>query len=252
MRKKKKQHDEGHMDESWLLPYADLLTLLLALFIVLFAMSSVDAEKFEELAKVFEGEFSGGVGILENSESTIKNQNESTVELEKDEKKDEEQPLSDKEKELNELEKLQEKINTYIEKNNLSGVLKTSLSEGGLLISIVNDVFFDPGSAEVKEAGTEIANEISNFLVTDPPRNIVVSGYTDNRPMNNEEFASNWELSAIRAVHFMTLLLENNQLAPEKFSSKGFGEYHPIVPNDTEANKAKNRRVEVMILPNFE
>ncbi|WP_404454743.1 flagellar motor protein MotB [Virgibacillus necropolis] len=254
--RKKKQRKEPHIDESWLLPYADLLTLLLALFIVLFAMSSIDAEKFEELARVFKGEFSGGVGVLEHSDSPVKKPNESPVDIEKEkeeeEKEKEKNPLTNKEKEINELKELQRRINEYIEKSNLSGVLKTQLDDGGLLITILNDVFFDPGSAEVKDAGVKIAKEVSNFLNTDPPRNIVISGHTDNRPMHNEEFDSNWELSAIRAVHFMRLLLENENLDPKKFSAKGFGEYHPIVPNNSEANKAKNRRVEVLILPNFE
>lgn len=248
--RKKKQRKEPHIDESWLIPYADLLTLLLALFIVLFAMSDVNAEKLEELSRVFKGEFTGGNGVLEHNQSPVDKQNEVPIEEEK-EKKEEDTPESEKTKEMNELKDLQKKINEYITKNNLSDVLKTRLEDGGLFIAILNDVFFDSGSAEVKEAGTKIAKEVSIFLNTDPPRQIMVSGYTDNRPMHNEEFDSNWELSAMRAVHFMRLLLKNEDLNPEKFSAEGLGEYHPIVPNTSEKNKAKNRRVEVLILPNY-
>lgn len=250
--RKKKQRKEMHVDESWLLPYADLLTLLLALFIVLFAMSSIDAQKFKELSQVFQGEFGGGNSVLEQENIPIKPQSDAATTPEKEDKQEKEEPVTDKEKELNELDELQKKINKYIKANDLSGVLKTKLGEGGLLVTIVTDVFFDRGSAKVKQSGIKIAKEVSTFLHTEPPRNIVVSGYTDNRPIHNSEFASNWELSAMRAVHFMRLLLKNDDLDPGKFSAKGFGEHHPILPNNSEANKARNRRVEVLILPNYE
>jgi len=129
-------------------------------------------------------------------------------------------------------------------------VLGTKLSDEGLLVTISNDVSFDTGSARVKEKGKRIAKEVSKFLYTDPPHQIVVSGHTDNRPIHNREFSSNWELSAMRAINFMRLLLENEKLEPERFSSKGHGKHHPIVPNDSKQNMAKNRRVEVLILPN--
>ncbi|MFZ3576988.1 flagellar motor protein MotB [Virgibacillus sp. DJP39] len=249
--RKKKQPKETHIDESWLLPYADLLTLLLALFIVLFAMSSIDAEKFEELARVFNGELSGGEGVLEHSDVPIKKPNEVPIDEEKEKKEEPKKEISNKLEEKNKLKNLQARINLYISENNLSNVLKTELGSDGLSIVIVNDVFFDPGSAKVKEPGVKIAKEVSTFLITDPPRNIVVNGHTDNRPMHNAEFDSNWELSAMRAVHFMRLLLKNEKLDPPRFSAKGFGEHQPLVENTTEANKAKNRRVEVLILPNY-
>src|SRR5699024_11307774 len=77
-------------------------------------------------------------------------------------------------------------------------------------------------------------------------------GHADDRPIHNSEFKSNWELSVIRSVNFMKLILENDNLDPAKFSSKGYGDNHPIVPNNTEKNMAKNRRVEVLILPLYE
>src|SRR5699024_12153933 len=81
---------------------------------------------------------------------------------------------------------------------------------------------------------------------------VVVSGHADDRPIHNVEIASNWELSVIRAVNFMGLLLENDNLDPERFSAKGFGEHQPLLPNTSEENRAKNRRVEDLILPNYD
>src|SRR5690606_28692228 len=144
------------------------------------------------------------------------------------------------------------KINNYIAKNNLTESLETKLSDEGLMISIKNDISFDPGTAEVNDEGSEIASEISKLLITDPPHQIIISGHTDDVPQNSARFGSNWELSVMRAVNFMSLVLENDRLDPAKFSAKGFGEHQPIVPNDSDANRSKNRRVEVLILPNFD
>ncbi len=253
--RKKKKHKEEHIDETWLVPYADLLTLLLALFIVLFAISKVDQQKFAELANVMRGEFSSGEGIMEGG-TTISPEEEPLIGEEQEEKEEEQQEdAEDEEKKREEIEKLtkiQQKINGYISENKLTDVLDTKLTDEGLLISILNDVSFDSGSAEVSGDGKEIAKEVSNFLYTNPPHEITVSGHTDNQPIHSSEFKSNWELSVMRAVNFMRLLLDNEDLDERSFSAKGYGEYEPIAPNDSPENREKNRRVEVMILPNYE
>lgn len=244
MRRKRKKK-EHKMDDSWLLPYADLLTLLLALFIVLFSMSEMDAQKYDELSKIFKSEFSPGQSILDEGIDP--------EELPAGEKSVEDENVeSDHTRELRQLQELQNEINHYISKSNLPNILETSLTDEGLLITILNDISFDSGKAIVKKEGEEVAREVSEFLITDPPHQIVVSGHADDRPVHNNEFASNWELSVTRAINFMALLLKNNNLDPTRFSAKGFGEHKPIVPNTSEENRAKNRRVEVLILPNYE
>lgn len=249
MRKKNQSSEETKVDDSWLLPYADMLTLLLALFIILFAMSEVDAQKYSELAQFFKSEFSSGKqGMLENdpTEVPVKKQEEADDEYIDNAEK------SQGIQELYQLTTLKNKVNDYISKNNLSHVLGTMLTDEGLLITILNDISFDSGSAKVKKEGITIAKEMASFLYTDPPHQIVISGHADDVPMNNDEFSSNWELSVMRAVNFMGVLLENDNLDPECFSAKGFGEHQPIVPNTSVENRAKNRRVEVLILPNYE
>lgn len=234
-RDKQKESKDEEMNESWLLPYADLLTLLLALFIVLFAMSSVDAQKFQSMSNIFNEIFSGGTGIIDRSALLENGQHEKTN-----------VPSS---REENPLEVVQKKINQYITENDLSDQLTTSLTSEGLLLTINDNVFFDSGSAEVREEDILIAKEISELLVMDPPSNIIISGHTDNVPIHNSLYSSNWELSAMRAVNFMKIILENPNLNPSLFSAKGHGEYNPIASNDTEEGKAKNRRVEVLIQP---
>ena len=117
------------------------------------------------------------------------------------------------------------------------------------MVTILENILFDSGKADVKLESLGIAKEMSSLLVSASPREITVSGHTDNVPIANAQFASNWELSTQRAVNFMQVLLQNKELQPEKFSAIGYGEYRSIAPNDTQEGKAKNRRVEVFILP---
>ncbi|GLB59945.1 flagellar motor protein MotB [Cytobacillus sp. NCCP-133] len=257
-RRKKKQHHEEHMDESWLLPYADLLTLLLALFIVLFAMSSVDAQKFQKLSKAFNDVFTGGTGVLEFPSPMPEGQMQSTDAVsDKPSEEPEEYAALDKlEKEQlkqaadqEELAALQEKVDAFIENKNLAEKLETSLTTEGLLVSIRDNVLFSSGSADVRTEDLKIATEIAELLVMDPPRNIIISGHTDNVPIRNSSFESNWELSVMRAVNFMKIILHNEKLDPRWFSAKGFGEFQPVSDNKIKEGRAKNRRVEILILP---
>jgi chemotaxis protein MotB len=237
------------MSESWLLPYSDLLTLLLALFIVLFAVSSVDAQKFSELSRAFNKALDGGTGVFENPsplpEGMMAETDPEKFEGKAEERKEELNPSP----ELEELKEVQEKMDAYIKDSHLKKNLKTSLTEEGLLLTIRDNVLFDSGIAMVRESDEKIAKEISDLLVMDPPRNIIISGHTDNVPISNADFESNWELSVMRAVNFMKLLQDNEKLNPEWFSAKGFGEFKPVSPNDTDNGREKNRRVEILIMP---
>ncbi|MBD1380382.1 flagellar motor protein MotB [Metabacillus arenae] len=242
-RRRKKKAEQDHIDESWLIPYADILTLLLALFIVLFAMSSVDAQKFQMLSRAFNSVFTGGTGVMEYSSPVDEIPIEQPTQKSKDLDK-----LRQLEKEK--LKEVQEKINSYIQENKLQASLKTNLTDEGLLITIVDNIFFDSGSATIRSEDQSLAKEISELLIMNPPRNIIISGHTDNVPIQNSQFESNWHLSVMRAISFMKLLIENKQLNPKLFSAKGLGEYSPFASNDTPQGREKNRRVEILILPN--
>ncbi len=230
------------MDESWLVPYADILTLLLALFIVLFAASNVDAKKFNSLRSSFNNIFIGGTSVLEYESPTPVEID--TVAIQNDKEKEREK------QEQEELKELQKKINGYINESGLDLSLKTRLTEEGLLVTIQDGAFFNPASAKVRAEDIKIAREISELLVMDSPRNIIVSGHTDTVPINNHEFQSNWHLSVMRSVNFMSILLENEKLDPSRFSARGLGEYEPVATNDTPEGRSLNRRVEILILPN--
>jgi chemotaxis protein MotB len=252
-KRRKKKHNEDHMDESWLLPYSDLLTLLVALFIVLFASSAVDSQKFQALSSAFNAELKGGTGFFEFPSPVPEggvNAPDKQQEEDNEQKKDQEKRQTSEQKaEHDQLEEIQHRVNTYVQENGLGNQLATSLTIEGLSVTIRDNVLFNSGSADVRTEDLEIAKEISRLLEMDVPRSIIVSGHTDNVPIKNANFESNWELSVMRAINFMKILLENDQLDPELFSAKGHGEFQPIASNESEAGRAQNRRVEILILP---
>lgn len=246
--KRRSSPEDNHVDETWLIPYADLLTLLLALFIVLFAMSSIDAKKFEHMMKQLNAAFTGGTGLFQNS-NPIPIQEEITL-LETINGGEQ---LSEQERkfrqETEELRELKEQLDAYIGDTGLVDKLQVIVTDDGLMITILDNALYASGSAQVRPEAKELGVEIAKLLVTHP-RQVTVSGHTDNVPINNREFPSNWDLSSKRALNFMKILLENPQLNPTRFSATGYGEYRPIASNDTPEGRAKNRRVEVSILRN--
>lgn len=252
-KKRKKHHDEHeeHMDESWLIPYADLLTLLLALFIVLFAQSTMDAKKFEAMGRAFNEAFHGGTGVLDHSapvETPAPPQdakhnpsgNEQTPAKQAD------QVDQAKQAEQENFEELKKKIDKYLQENALQDQIKTDLQPDGLRIVIPDVTFFRSGSADIQEDKFATIRQMATVLSLFP-RQVVVSGHTDNKPIHNASFDSNWDLSAKRAVNFLQILLDSGKLDASLFSAVGYGEFRPTKPNDTEANRAANRRVEIFI-----
>ncbi|MFY0543849.1 flagellar motor protein MotB [Brevibacillus sp. H7] len=255
-KKARKHHHEEHMDETWLIPYADLLTLLLALFIVLFASSKIDAAKFDQLMRSFNVALNGGVSVLDQPSAvpidpSMAQQTFNRSQQEEQEKTEEQKKFEREYKqETEDLQKLQQQLEGYIQQNQLQDKLQTRLTEQGLLITILDNALFDSGSAALKPEARKLATEMSAMLVPHP-KQVTVTGHTDNVPINKPEFPSNWDLSVKRAVNFLKILLENKSLDPSKFSATGKGEYHPVASNSTPEGRAKNRRVEVAILRNL-
>ncbi|MFD1927827.1 flagellar motor protein MotB [Sporosarcina siberiensis] len=240
-KRRKKPRDSGHIDESWLLPYADLMTLLLAVFIVLFASSTIDESKLQQFSSVFNELFDSGQGIMDSSAPT-------PVPVPKDSVGEEDEDSSYIE-DRRSLEEIEERLAEYIAVNELENMFETQLKDEGLLVTIRDSVLFSPGKAIIEEEYAILANEITALLVFDEPRQIIVTGHTDNVPIGSAEFASNWELSVMRAVNFLKKIVENEEINPLLFSAKGYGEYQPVASNETAEGRSKNRRVEVLIQP---
>ncbi|MGG2112937.1 flagellar motor protein MotB [Lysinibacillus pakistanensis] len=242
-KKAKKKKHEDHIDESWLVPYADILTLLLAVFIILFASSSVDQEKLQRMSAVFNQVFDGGTSFLEQPSPV------ETPNAESDKTPQQIQQNSAYLKDQQELAEIKDSVENFIAVHEMEGQFATEMTDEGLLVTIRDSILFDPGKATIKSEYIPIAKELAGVLVSDPARNIVITGHTDNVPVG-PNFSSNLELSLMRASNFYMVLLDSNsQLKSDNFSAKGYGENRAIAPNDTAEGRAKNRRVEVLIQP---
>ncbi|WP_261301994.1 flagellar motor protein MotB [Paenibacillus andongensis] len=260
MSKKKKHEDhEEHIDETWLIPYADLLTLLLALFIILFASSQVDSKKYDSIMRSLNNAFTGGEAPfkmsnlipIDDAANSTKNNNKNQNPPPKEESKTESQLAAKLQKEEKDLKELKQSMDAFIKENNMSEQLTTKLDNEKLTITISDRALFDSGSATIKQESQKLAVSMSNLLSSYPGYEVEVAGHTDNIPIRRADFETNWDLSAKRAVNFMKILLNNSKIEPASYSSVGFGEYRPIAENDTTEGRAKNRRVEVSILRNI-
>lgn len=240
------EHHEEHMDESWLVPYADILTLLLALFIVLFASADANSAKFTQMAHSLSAAFSGSPSVFDNNRTLAPEIDASKPDQSRTEQEKEQAHL----RETVELLQVKKELDQYIQNNNLVGDLTTVLTDDGLMIRIKDSALFPSGSAELRSESQRFGTEIANML-TPLSQQVVISGHTDTVPINTREFPSNWELSSKRAINFMKFLLNQGKLKPERFSAIGYGEYRPMMNNDTVEGHSKNRRVEVLIMRNY-
>ncbi|MFC2729774.1 MAG: flagellar motor protein MotB [Centipeda sp. (in: firmicutes)] len=239
-RKKRGKPHEEELNEAWLLPYSDLMTLLLALFIALFAMSQTDSSKMQALAQAFTAAFNmggpsffSGMGPSTAMPNTPTTASDSTNAAYMQENEN--------------LREAQEKIEQYIKENNLQDQVSTELSEEGLMIRLKEKALFASGSAALQGQAEQIVPVIAALLSSLPER-VTISGHTDNVPISTAQFPSNWELSSARAVSLMRGLMgAQPALNPARFSALGYSEYRPIASNDTEEGRAQNRRVEVFI-----
>ncbi len=132
-----------------------------------------------------------------------------------------------------------------------AGKLKVALRDGRMMIQLPNDVLFDSGKAELKEEGQATLVEVAKVLATMSGRRFQIAGHTDNVRIATARFPSNWELSTARAVT-VTRLLQDHGVTPASLSAAGYGEFDPAGPNDTPESRAKNRRIEISLVPNLD
>ena len=133
--------------------------------------------------------------------------------------------------------------------NDLEAVVDIIESDLGVVIQLRDNILFETSKSDLRSESKEILDSISG-LISSLNNNIVVEGHTDNRPINTAEFPSNWELSVDRAVNVVRYFVENGKIDPKRLSATGYGEFQPIVDNDTEENMEKNRRVNILIMTN--
>lgn len=232
----------------WLLTYADLITLLLIVFIIMYAYSQVDQQKFEAAAGSLQrtlggSEKSGGDGILKNNRQRRQRSTPNVEAIAPT-------TFGVSSEEIAQMKKMKESFEqafTDVRKEGKSSGATLSITERGLVISFSGQILFDLGKANIKPEMVPILLKTSEILktITNPVR---IEGYTDNIPIKTSYFPSNWELSTARATNVLRFLIERGGLSPERLSAAGYGEHKPSYPNTSEKNRALNRRVDVVLL----
>lgn len=246
MARKKHEHPhEEEVGEAWLLPYSDLMTLLLALFLCLFCMSKTDQSKVEQMGQAFNKAFSMGSGVSLLTGAGLAGSGQGAgggLQEEGNQAYFAEHQA---------LENLQQALDIYIRENHLENELNSTMTEDGLMIRIKEKALFPSGSAELVPESQLVGPVVAGLLGA-IPEHVIISGHTDNMPINTPQYPSNWELSSSRAMNFMKFLLESNPaLDPARFSAIGYSEYRPVATNNTEEGRMQNRRVEILIARSY-
>jgi chemotaxis protein MotB len=172
------------------------------------------------------------------------------AQLQKEKSKEVKQVYEQKEKELSELERAKRELEESLKKEIGEYKAKLQMTERGLVITFVSEIFFDSGKDKVKEDGKATLDKVAEVLNRDVPNSgVAVEGHTDNDPIKYSGWKSNWELSSARALAVLHYLVDECKVKPQRLSANGYGEFHPVASNDSAQNKQKNRRVEIVILP---
>jgi len=256
-RHKKHPPHEEHADESWLVPYADLLTLLLALFIVLFATATPDESKYEEVIQALYQAFGGQIPdtvaeIPDDFEIFIPTNPDGTPKPTEptDDTTNPDGTGGEGDGTGKGIGSLMTALDEYVHANNLESSVSVDPLGENILVTLKNDVCFESGSKQVtndmKAKLSILAQILRENQDAEFPFEIIVAGHTDNVPMKTPGY-TNWDLSVDRALECMRLLINDTGLDPAHFSVRGYGELQPVDTNDTAEGRLRNRRVEVLI-----
>jgi chemotaxis protein MotB len=212
--------------ERWMVSYADFVTLLFCFFTAMYAISNIDSNKLGKfvdsmrLAFNASGERGNAISVIEGVQVILPDD----VELE---------------------ENVRSSLNS-IDEESLKAI-SVSRDDRGVTISVSDKLFFESASAKLKNNATDTLDTIADVLKT-MPNMIRIEGHTDNIPMHSARFPSNWELSASRAINVARYFIEKHGLDPMRLSTIGYAEFRPVASNDTPGGRARNRRVDIVIL----
>ena len=256
-------HEEEHENEErWLVSFADMMTLLFCLFMVLFAISSVNTSKFEALQRSLQDAFSGAVlsggHAVMASGSNDSATKQASVEpplasmrpltaLNNSSSKDKAEEAKKAKQEDEDFKALKRRIDNLSKGAGLNGKVQVSVRRRGLVIQLLTDkVFFDSGDATLKPAAGHLVDKIAGVVRDERTHPVVVEGHTDSQPISGSRYPSNWELSGARAAAVVRDFAQNGVLA-RRMSLAGYASQEPIASNSTPDGRSKNRRVEVVL-----
>lgn len=225
---KRSKNKKAINKDAWLNTYADMITLILVFFILLFSMSTIDAEKYKQLVEIFNpAAVYETTGTATESDGATSTDEDITVE------------------EVVDLEDLYQYLSQYTKENGLEDAVSIEKFDNAVSIKFMSSIFFEPDSSRIKAGGQQILGDIGlAFRAVEPTvKSIRIDGHTAqaDSPIDDRD------LSSSRANEVLRFLQNGYVSDPAKLLSVGFGQYRPIAPNDTEENRAKNRRVEIIV-----
>jgi chemotaxis protein MotB len=246
---RKKKHADHENLERWLISYADFITLLFALFVVLYGISEVDAQRLKKVANSFQFAFSmAGTGGVEQIPLFEMQEMErmiplpvKTVEVISQLYPGEAEMFEDVKKDIFGA------IKTDVVKVNMPDMVVFELTERGLVVRLKAGYFFDVGNAEMRPEVYSILDKVAKRLRLGKSY-IRIEGHTDSVPFSSSNLPSNWELSAARASNIIKYLIEKHKFPPQRLSVAAYGDSNPIASNETEEGRAKNRRIDIVVM----
>lgn len=246
---RKHKHEEHMNHEAWAIPYGDLVTLLLALFVVMYAISSVNEGKFRaasaSLSEAFNGVPRTAVPVQIGTIPILSKGEEMDVNLIEAERPENGGAVSESTDDGLSSKEMADQLNAALADLIEAKVIVVRQKPFAIEVEIQTDLLFTSGEAKLSTAAQRILERLADVLERFP-NPIRVEGHTDNVPMRSVIFVSNWELSAARAATVVHLLM-NSGVSPQRMSVVGFGQYRPLADNKTDAGRNRNRRVQVII-----
>lgn len=265
MRRRRSHADEEHEEhvnhEAWVIPYADMLTLLMGLFLVLWAIGNEDLAKMKEFSESFRSEVGivqkggpgfgpgDGAGAAPTKEKTSgKALSKGQLERAGEALDREAAALTAARGEEKQLAEAEAMIRDRARSAGVGAAVSFRREDRGLIVSIVSDdVLFAPGSADLREDG-RVALDVLAGALNELPNKISIEGHTDNIPISNAKFPSNWELSTARAGSVLRYLVDSHGLDRSRLVAGGYAEQRPLESNDSVEGRARNRRVDIAVL----
>ncbi|MCC3374038.1 flagellar motor protein MotB [Cohnella sp. REN36] len=246
--KRKQAAHDNH--ERWLITYADLITLLMIFFVVLYAMSQLDIKKYDSLAASLQLQFRQADTVLELGSGVTGSTDAAKYRTPAPSASPE--PSSAREVKIQaheqQLQDLLKVVQAYVKANHLETQVFVEDTPRGIAIRLSDRFLFDLGKADLKKDARPVLDKLSS-LFADLDNPISIQGHTDNLPLQDGAvYRDNWGLSAGRALSVLRYFVDEKKLKEDVFEIAGYADTQPIAPNDTEANRQKNRRVEILVL----
>lgn len=249
MRRRNRRNNNGGGAPKWMVTYSDMVTLILVFFILLFSMSQIDIVKFKAVSDSFRERvifdfLPSAIPADHPSEHPDLHTGTDPGDLDMSKpfpyKDDGEEGKEDS------LQQLVSDVEKFLDDNDLTDVISANRTERGVVLVLQERILFDSGEAIILDSAKPFLNKIGEML-HDIPNHVKIEGHTDDRPISNYRYPSNWELSGARAGSVTRYLIEENDFHESRFSIAGYGDTRPVVKN-TPDNWHKNRRVEIVIL----